>query len=167
MNHCCICRVFTHIFTKDFNFKGLTARRFCKSFGVIATIASTCGKRYSSRTLAAQMNVPQQQYLPKQRTEKKCINLSSSMYGVRGGVVGWGTTVQAGSSRVRISVGLFIFFVDLILPPALWGRLSLWHKWVPGISRGRKGGRCLVLITWPPSFPECLKILGISTSRPV
>jgi hypothetical protein len=30
----CICWFFTHIFTWDFNFKGLTARRLYKSFGV-------------------------------------------------------------------------------------------------------------------------------------
>jgi hypothetical protein len=34
MNNWCICWFFTHIFTVDFIFKGLTARRLYKSFGV-------------------------------------------------------------------------------------------------------------------------------------
>jgi hypothetical protein len=34
MDHCRVCWLFKHIFTGDFNFKGFTARRIYKSFGV-------------------------------------------------------------------------------------------------------------------------------------
>jgi hypothetical protein len=34
MNNWCICWFFTHVFTGILIFKGLTARRLCKSFGV-------------------------------------------------------------------------------------------------------------------------------------
>ena len=45
----------------------------------------------------------------------------------RGDAVGSGTALQAGRSRVRLSMVSLEFFIDIILPVALWpwGRLSL------------------------------------------
>jgi len=47
--------------------------------------------------------------------------------GVRGDAVGWGTTLQAGRPRFRFPMVSLEFFIDIILPVALWpwGRLSL------------------------------------------
>ena len=52
------------------------------------------------------------------------------------------------------------FFINVIFPAALWpcSRLSLQHKWVPGIFTRVKGGRCLWLTTLPPSCANCLEI---------
>ena len=42
--------------------------------------------------------------------------------GVCGGAVGWGTALQAGSSRVRFPMVSLKFFIDINLPAAIWPR---------------------------------------------
>jgi hypothetical protein len=46
---------------------------------------------------------------------------------VRVGAVGWGTVLQIGRSRIRFPIVPLEFFIDIILPAALWpwGRSSL------------------------------------------
>ena len=40
--------------------------------------------------------------------------------GVRRGAVAWGTALQTGRPLVRFPIGSLGFFIDLILPAALW-----------------------------------------------
>ena len=72
----------------------------------------------------------------------------------------WGTVLQARRSRVRFPMVSLEVFIDINLPASLWpsGRLSLKHKWVPGIFHWGKGGRCAGLTIWPPSRADCLEI---------
>jgi hypothetical protein len=42
--------------------------------------------------------------------------------GPRGGAVGWGTALRARKSRVRFPMVTLEFFIDIILPVALWPR---------------------------------------------
>ena len=58
----------------------------------------------------------------------------------------WGTALQAGRSWDRFPMVSLEFFIDIILPVALWpwGRLRLLQKWVPEIFPGGKGGRCVL-----------------------
>jgi hypothetical protein len=91
-----------------------------------------------------------------------------------GHAVGWATALQAGRSWFQFRMVSLGFFIDVILPAALWtwGRLSFWKKWVPGMSFGGKGSRSLELTTLP--FAKYLEILWAwvtwipnSLSRPV
>jgi hypothetical protein len=83
------------------------------------------------------------------------MELASFLATVRrtGSVVGLGTILQVGRSRVQLPMRPLDSSIDLILPGALWPwcRLSLEQKWVPGIFLGAKGGRRIGLITSPSS----------------
>jgi hypothetical protein len=76
--------------------------------------------------------------------------------GARGGVVGWGTALQAGRSWVRFPMASWEFFIYIILPAALW-------HW-GGLSLQGTSDRCVALTTLPSSCADRLVILGASTS---
>ena len=93
-----------------------------------------------------------------------------------GSAVGWVTALQAWRLWVWFFMMSLKFFIDIIVPAALWpwGHLNFLEKWIPGIFPGGKGGWCAGLITLPPSRANCLEIWEPKTfwnpqdlSRPV
>ena len=60
--------------------------------------------------------------------------------GTRGGEVCNGPALQPGMSRLQFPIRSLRFFIDLILPTAIWSpvRLSLYHKLIQRISWGIK-----------------------------
>ena len=89
------------------------------------------------------------------------INLFSIIFaGGKRCTVGWGTVLQAWRSQVWLLMVSLEFFIDIILPSALWPRG--WHglqqKWIPGIFLGGKGSQCVRLTTLPPSYANRLEI---------
>jgi hypothetical protein len=100
----------------------------------------------------------------------------------------WGTVLQAGRSRVRVTMS---FFLGRIRPFVSWpwNLLGLWHKWVPGDLSwvkarpahkadnltaicGRLSTQCWILDIsqpyrniWPVTVVALLFIYNISTSQ--
>jgi len=70
------------------------------------------------------------------------------------------TAQQAGRSRVRFPMVSLEFFIDIILPPALWplGWSTSNRNEYQEYLLGGKGGRCVGLTTLPPSCADCLEI---------
>jgi len=88
----------------------------------------------------------------------------------------WQVNVPQHCSNILLNFINLEYPVHDGLPAALWpwDRLSLWEIWVPGLSSGGKGDRCVGLTTLPPSCAHCLEILEASIfggprglSRPV
>ena len=76
-------------------------------------------------------------------------------------LIGGGTALQAGRSRVRFPILSLKFPTDVILPWTLWSLGStqpLTEMITSNISYGGKGGRYVGLNNWPSSCADCFEI---------
>ena len=92
-----------------------------------------------------------------------------SLAGPRGGAVGRGTAQQVWRSQVRFPMVSLEFFIDIILPAALWpwGWLSRYQKWVSGIFPG--GLKAAGAYGWQPyhlHVPIVLKYESLILLKP-
>ena len=97
----------------------LRYHQFCDLPVLLLTWRWHC--HFKPDTLIAHYTLPKYSRHPKFPTLLFCtVHISGE--GARGGAVGWGTWLQAERTRVRFPMVSLEFFIDIILPVALWPR---------------------------------------------
>ena len=100
---------------------------YCRQYMLHVSVITYHPQALNTRYLKQKINCLNIEFLRSHKFYVTHIYIHTRALRARGSAVVWGTALQAGRARVRLAMVSEAFFIDIILPAALWpwGWLSL------------------------------------------